>query len=132
MAQHRAAAGSATEEHTMLADLLAREKRLLESPWRHSSDYLDGELSDDFTEVGKSGRVWDKASLISGLVAAASDRVIESERFTAESISARVALIRYRTRVAGEGWIERSSLWRREDDRWRVVFHQATPAEENT
>ena len=96
------------------------EEQLVMPSVRGSAVALDRLISDQFIEFGSSGQVYGKADAIALLLAA--PRVtINVTDFRVLAISAEVALATYRTERS-----LRSSLWRREGQAWRIVFHQGT------
>lgn len=97
------------------------EERLLIPAVRASAEALDRLVSDEFVEFGSSGRVYTKQSVIAQMLAEPSITVSVSE-FHVLAVSPDVALATYRT-----GRSLRSSVWRREGEDWRIVFHQGTP-----
>jgi len=97
------------------------EERLMMPSVRASAEALDRLISDQFVEFGSSGQVYGKAEVIAFLLAA--PRVTSSiTAFRVLAVSADVALATYCTERS-----VRSSLWRREENAWRIVFHQGTP-----
>jgi len=99
---------------------------------RASREQLDQLLTDDFVEFGRSGRSYDKEVLIATLAreGGAADGGLEVHDFAVRFQSETVALVTYRSirRGAPSVTTNRSSLWRLEGDRWRMAFHQGTPA----
>ena len=86
-----------------------------------------GVLDDGFVEVGQSGRVWSRHEMLMALAASPVDPSVELDGFSAEELSPTVWLARYDT--VGEGVRHhRSSIWIRSGDRFRIRFHQGTPA----
>jgi hypothetical protein len=97
------------------------EERLTTASVRASAEALDRLVSDQFVEFGSSGRVYTKPEVIAQMLAAPSI-TLSVEDFRALEVAPDVALATYRT-----GRSLRSSLWRREGEVWRIVFHQGTP-----
>lgn len=110
------------------------EHSLLDPATRADSQRVAALLADDFLEFGSSGRVWTRDSVIEGLAAESSqphDEPAVSD-LTVKQLADTVALVTYRvSRSSDDRRTLRSSIWQREDDRWRMVFHQGTivPAE---
>ena len=104
------------------------ERRLLEPEVRRDPESLGELLHDAFREIGKSGRLWTREALID--VMTGSDAVeLQSAVVTGEHVelvAPGLALLTYTLDANGER-SRRSSLWRIEDDRPRLVFHQGTP-----
>ncbi|MDR3544926.1 MAG: nuclear transport factor 2 family protein [Candidatus Limnocylindrales bacterium] len=87
-------------------------------------------LDDEFEEVGASGRRWDRAAVVA-LLADASPTDVVIDTFDATPLSHTVVLVTYRSVRGGPGdrapaW--RTSVWVRRGDRWRLRYHQGTPA----
>ncbi len=102
------------------------ERLLLERDLSRSERVADL-LCDDFQEFGTSGRVYDKAEV----VAALSDgpRIpLDAFDFSVALLSPQLALVTYRARRRTQPPVAslRSSLWRFEEGRWRLRFHQGT------
>jgi hypothetical protein len=118
-----------------LASLLWElEQRLLQPDVRGSPDVVGDFLDDEFVEFGSSGRVYDKAEIISALAKEQDqepDGQISARDFRLRMLSDEVALITYRTdRDSRDRRFSslRSSIWKNQNGRWRMVFHQGTPA----
>ncbi len=101
-------------------EILGLEQRLLLPDVRASAEALDGLIADEFTEFGSSGQTYTKQDVIAQLQAAP-DFVMTVEDFRVLTLAPDVALATYRT-----GRSVRSSIWRRENGAWRIVFHQGT------
>jgi ribonuclease HI len=87
----------------------------------------DDVLDDGFVEVGQSGRVWTRDEMLMALAASSPDPSVELFGFSAEELSPTVWLARYDT--VGDGVRHhRSSIWIRFGDRFRMRYHQGTPA----
>jgi len=97
------------------------EEKLTTQAVRTSADVLDRLVSDEFVEFGSSGRVYTKRDVIAQMLAAPSTTLRVAD-FRVLALTPDVALATYRT-----GRSLRSSLWRREGQAWRIVFHQGTP-----
>jgi hypothetical protein len=117
-----------TSEAQLLIEL---ETRLLRPETRSSRQALDRLLADDFTEIGKSGRVYDKQTVIAGLVSESGDLKFIADNFETRVLARDLVLLTYQTSLEHEqkhpGAI-RSSIWRRSGRDWQLVFHQGTPA----
>ena len=96
------------------------EDQLVTPAVRASADALDRLVSDQFVEFGSSGRIYDKRDVVAQMLAAP-DVSVSVADFRVFALSPDVALATYRT-----GGSLRSSVWRREGDCWRIVFHQGT------
>lgn len=111
------------------------EEELFKQSVRTSRSAVGALLADDFVEFGRSGRVYDKQEIVLSLAAEANDAAPEltASGFELKSLADDVVLLTYRTRrVDGEQALHtlRSSIWKRSNDVWRMVFHQGTPTRE--
>jgi ribonuclease HI len=87
-------------------------------------------IDDEFEEVGASGRHWDREAVLA-LLADSSPADVAIDTFDATPLSRTVVLVTYWSVARGPdapapAW--RSSVWVRRGDRWRLRFHQGTPA----
>jgi len=106
----------------MLVDeIREREEQLLKPEVRASADALDRLISDQFVEFGSSGQTYTKQDVIAQLLAAPNFKGSLGD-LQVLAVAEGVALATYRTSAS-----LRSSVWRREGDVWRVLFHQGTP-----
>lgn len=117
-----AAASEATRDIEAVVEL---EQELLDPEVRGDYGQLAYLLHPDFREIGASGRLWGREELIEELVQGPQVHA-RFELIDAVAIGADALQIIYRT-VNGTGSALRSSLWRRVDGRWRLLFHQGTP-----
>ncbi|MFD6948524.1 DUF4440 domain-containing protein [Nocardiopsis sp. TSRI0078] len=116
------------------------ELMLLE-PHVRASRRLAAELLDtEFTEVGKSGRCWDRESMLAELAtmdshpdaggpgeAGAGRRRVRVTDMVGRLLAPDLVHLTYATEVGGAR-ARRSSLWRRgADGTWRMYYHQGTP-----
>ncbi|WP_159944425.1 MULTISPECIES: DUF4440 domain-containing protein [unclassified Nocardiopsis] len=108
------------------------ELRLLD-PRVRASRRLAGELLDpEFTEIGKSGRRWDRESILAALPTMDGPGPQEGPRVRVRDMVGRMPApglvhLAYATEVDGVRAL-RSSLWRLgADGRWRLYHHQGTP-----
>jgi hypothetical protein len=111
------------------------ERSLLRPAVRGSAEALEALLAPEFLEFGGSGRVYDRRQIVEALLADPGTEEIEAgaHAFATRLLADGVVLLTYRTRrvdpVGGERYdVLRSSIWRRDGETWRLVFHQATPA----
>jgi hypothetical protein len=115
-------------------ELLTLEQKLLEPDFRRDRTSVSALLADDFVEYGSSGRAWSKAEILDKL-SGEPDFHASIESFRATELSAGVVLVTYLVRVeliGGERSASmRSSIWIRQNDCWRMIFHQGTPIQES-
>jgi hypothetical protein len=115
----------------LTAHLHRLEEELLRPEVRRSRAALEALLAPDFTEIGRSGRAYDREAIIAAL--AAEERgPIRVEDFAVRILAPGVALATYRSvgeTPAGDVVALRASIWRHEaDGAWRMTYHQGTPA----
>lgn len=116
-------------EADWIAALRELEETHLRDGVRHSREALEELLAEDFYEVGRSGRSYDKQSVIDALLATESlPPSLHIEDFRAHALAEGVALTTYTTRSDGHA-SRRSSIWVRGERGWRLRFHQGTPAD---
>ena len=110
----------------MAADtILELEKSLLKKEFMSDIAYLEKILDDRFTEVGKSGRMFNKQDIISALSTLEKDRMIAIYNYVCSKIGENVYLIHYITKN-GEDRIFRTSIWIGKDGQFSILFHQAS------
>ncbi len=106
----------------MLEDQIRElEERLTTPGVRSSAEALDLLVSDQFLEFGSSGQTYTKRDVIAQLLAKPNVHIAVTD-LRVLALSEDVALATYRT----VGSL-RSSVWRREGEHWRIIFHQGTP-----
>ncbi len=110
-------------------------RRLEESLWiaetRFNVSLMDEVFAQDFFEFGRSGRTYDRADM---LIEAEPGQDIKSTipllNFHARHLSPDVVQVTYVSEVLYGDKIERanrSSIWSRHGDGWKLRFHQGTP-----
>lgn len=119
-----------TEDGSIEEHLKKLEQRLLEPETRKSAVELDALLADDFREFVSSGRIYDKAQIIELLRKSPSADSSLAD-FKAVILAPDVALATFSysrgatsDRPAAKSI--RSSVWKRSNGRWQLVFHQGT------
>lgn len=109
-----------------LREVVAGECALLDPDVRRDRERAGALLDPTFQEFGSSGVVWDRDGILD-LLATDTAAPLEADGFAAVRIAPGVVHLTYRTHRDGRTTL-RSSLWRRRDGRWRMVFHQGTVA----
>jgi ribonuclease HI len=111
-----------------LEAVVSLELRLLDPSIRARPEEVGRLLHDDFTEVGPTGRLWDRASILAALAADPGSR-LDVRDVTARALADSVVLVTYLVTVAGDPATAsfRSSIWLRDGGTWKVRFHQGTP-----
>lgn len=108
-------------------EAIDHELALLTSAVRLDPIQVDALLDPEFREVGASGRMWERASTISALAdrASAQGGDLEASDMTGRSIAANLVLLTYVTNQGGRR-ARRSSIWRKTNGVWQLLFHQGT------
>jgi len=102
---------------------------------RRDGEALGEILAEGFREHGSSGRAFDRAAIRKALAAEAEDGSAPQRGivdFSLRVLAPDVALVTYRCEARGGAEAPRASLrssvWVRREGRWRILFHQGTPA----
>lgn len=104
---------------------------------RSSLQRLEELLHPDFHEVGRSGRAYDRGTVVQWLTNQAIQRNVRSSEFKMGRLAEDCALLTYRSVHLQDDGTEtlttlRSSVWQADADtnglRWRLRYHQGTPA----
>jgi hypothetical protein len=95
---------------------------------------LEQLLHPDFHEVGRSGRPYDRTTVVQFLGGRDAPPQVVSDAFAVTVVGAGVALLTYRSahrRPDGslEQHTHRSSVWVEGEGRWQLLYHQGTPTE---
>ena len=103
------------------------------SVWRDRGQ-LERLLHPDFREFGRSGGTYDRAKMLELLPGSSQEPQparIWSQDFALQVLAEGSALLTYRSaNVTADGTLERhtnrSSVWQRTSEGWRMLFHQGT------
>ena len=120
--------------NALLADIQALEVELHHPGIRCDAARLEQLLHPDFHEVGRSGREYDRATVIRFLAEEGGPASVVSSNFRLFPMGSDAALLTYRSaHRRPDGTLEthtlRSSLWVKEGALWKLRYHQGTPAE---
>lgn len=119
-----------TENNSIEEHLKELEQRLLEPEVRKSAAEVGALLAEEFKEFVSTGQIYNKAQIIELLqIAPTADSALSD--FKALMLAPDVALATFfyvreaaQDRPAAKSI--RSSIWKRIDGRWQMVFHQGT------
>jgi aminoglycoside 6'-N-acetyltransferase len=103
----------------------ALEQSLLDPCVRQSTGQLNKLIADDFLEFGSSGKVYNKQDCIKP---DETSRKFAVSEFKIKELSKDVTLATYKTTEDGIAAL-RSSIWKRYDGEWKMIFHQGTKCE---
>jgi len=115
--------GADLEPAELLQEL---EARLMDPAVRTDAARVDALLTDDFMEIGSSGRTFNKRETIADLGSERSWEPPVVGEFSVAMLSAEIGLVTYRTSRQESGDVLRTSIWVLRDGRWQVRFHQGT------
>jgi ribonuclease HI len=104
--------------------LVELERELMDPEVRADPTTVGRLLHRDFVEIGSSGRSWTREDMIASL-AEEDPSPATLDVLTLDSVDTDTALLTYRS-VGLHGSSLRSSLWRRDNGRWQLRFHQGT------
>ncbi|MET9925291.1 MULTISPECIES: nuclear transport factor 2 family protein [unclassified Streptomyces] len=117
-----------SEPSPAVAAAIEGELRLLDPLVRASADLLVSLLHPEFREIGTSGRLWNRESIIAALTADDAPRPgpLTASRMQGVELCSDLVHLTFDTESKGR-LSHRSSLWRLTGSGWRLYFHQATP-----
>lgn len=118
---------------SLLNELQALEVELHHPGVRCSRARLEELLHPEFHEVGRSGRAYDRETIVGYLAALEEHPVVASDSFAVVELGPEAALLTYRSAYLEQGkglgnHTLRSSLWVKSALGWQLRYHQGTPA----
>lgn len=121
--------------NALLAILQALEVELHHPGVRCDAQRLAQLLHTDFHEVGRSGRPYDRVTVMRFLREQVASPPVISDHFALQQLGPQIALLTYRSALRRpdamlENHTLRSSVWVQQDARWQLIYHQGTPAAE--
>ncbi|MFG3404896.1 DUF4440 domain-containing protein [Streptomyces sp. NPDC048142] len=116
------------EPSPAVAAAIEGELRLLDPVVRASAGLLGALLHPEFREIGTSGRLWRRETIIASLTADDAPRPgpLTASRMRGVRLCDDLVHLTFDTESKGIH-SHRSSLWRLTPQGWRLYFHQATP-----
>ena len=116
---------------TLSEQLRRLELRLLEPEVRRDGRAIEEMLTEDFCEIGSSGRLFDRDAIVRELAKEPITIEFEASDFSVHEISSEVMQVLYMTTRRDErGEVivraRRSSIWVKRDGKWSLKFHQGT------
>ncbi len=105
--------------------ILELEKNFFQCKYLQDKEYIADIFDDDYFEMGKSRKRYNKQDAIAALSSIDEDRSIEIFDFECNQIDSNVYLVHYTTRESGID-AYRTSIWRNTNGKLRIIFHQAT------
>jgi hypothetical protein len=104
------------------SEIFELENQLLDSGKRHSEDFLKEILSEEFVEIGSSGKTYDREDTIKELLKS-KDFEYEISDFKTIELGKDIILASYKIKLNGK-LSSRNSLWKKFNDKWRIVYHR--------
>jgi hypothetical protein len=108
-------------------------QRLEEKLWldetRFDIPYMERVLAEDFLEIGRSGRLYQREDTLS-VPRESINAVIPLPDFDARLLTEDIAQVIYNSKVTYDSVVQkgrRSSIWSRTSNGWILRFHQGTP-----
>ncbi len=109
-------------------EIRALEEKLLSDSARKDEIFLEQVFAKDCVEFGASGKVYKRSEIIKSLLATKNSsqkaRIVD---FTARSLGQDHVMATYR--INAQNSSIRSSIWRRDQKNWQLMFHQGTHTE---
>ncbi|PCG86260.1 DUF4440 domain-containing protein [Streptomyces sp. WZ.A104] len=117
-----------SEPSPAVAAAIEGELRLLDPAVRACAGLLAELLHPEFQEIGSSGRLWNRETIIASLTAedAPLPGPLTASRMRGAQLCPDLVHLTFDTESKGLR-SHRSSLWRLAPEGWRLYFHQATP-----
>lgn len=111
--------------------LISFEKEFHSSLASSNQARIDELLAEDFYEFGSSGNIWTKKDILARHPVQASNLLkIESRNYSVKELSPKVFLVNYisyrMNNMKEERLALRSSVWKKVDSHWKMLFHQGT------
>ncbi|CAN5456908.1 hypothetical protein BH10ACT4_BH10ACT4_05840 [soil metagenome] len=123
--------GAVTFERTIVetdvAGAVAAEHALLDPAVRGDRAAVDRLLAPGFSEIGRSGRLWQRGEVLAAIGGFAASEGLVVSGLEATVPGAGLVHLTYGATTGGTVTL-RSSLWRLTRHGWQVEFHQGTPA----
>jgi len=113
----------------VLHELSRREPIFHRSEFGTRRDDFERMMAEEFCEVGASGRRYSRAFVLDELEkrhAAPHEDVWETSEFECRRLAEDLYLLTYTLLQDKVRLTRRSTIWRRTDEGWKIVFHQGT------
>ena len=113
----------------VLDELMRREPIFHRPEWGTTRADFERMTSEDFWEVGASGRRYSREFVLDALVERYSqphDDVLEASGFHCRQLAPDLYLLTYTLMQDGVRKTRRSTIWRHTPEGWKIVFHQGT------
>lgn len=101
------------------------EKALTNPEVRRSKHLIDALLHPDFSEIGSSGEVYDRETMIEMMLTETPGGVVLRD-FTVSKLSETLVMATYRSIGTSGREARRTSIWVSDGSRWQLRHHQGT------
>jgi hypothetical protein len=110
------------------------ENKLQQPDVRKSVEQLEELISDDLIEFGSSGKIYTKKDVLNNLPVSPEIKFIMTD-FKIKILNSGIIQSLFKTEKINQQtgittYSLRSSLWRNEKGKWKMLFHQGTPYKE--
>lgn len=105
--------------------ILELEKSLFKYEFMKDKNYLNNTIDDDYQEIGKSEKIFNKSDIINELSSLKSDRNIVIYNYSCKELSTDIWLVHYITKSSDNNYY-RTSIWKKIGDDIKITFHQAS------
>jgi len=113
-------------EHNSIENILKDfELKLLRKDIRNSKNELEKIISKDFIEFGSSGLIFCYDDIINSLLNETEEKIFEIIKMNTKIISENIILVLYTIKM-NNVTSNRSSIWKNENNEWKIIFHQGT------
>jgi len=112
-------------------EIKALEEKLLHSDIRKNPEILNQLLAKEFEEVGSIGKISNRDAVVNWLVNKESNARWMLSEFRVKPLSPDIVIAIYHVKQikslegSSKGSM-RSSIWKRNNNQWQMVFHQGT------
>jgi len=119
---------TAQSDEDVVKLLLGLERKLMDPQFRKERAEATELLAEEFFEFGASGRVWTREEILAP--SEQTGLAVTVEDFTVRMLAPGLAQATYRSMRTVAGCAPfvalRCSLWRFQEGRWQMLFHQGT------
>ena len=109
----------------------ALEEKLLDKKVRSSRTELEKIISKEFIEFGSSGKIFSYSDTINSLLTDNEEFKYNIIEMNVKKLSENIVLVLYLIEIEKDNCkikTNRSSIWKKEEDSWKIIFHQGTKA----
>ncbi|OYW13610.1 MAG: hypothetical protein B7X02_01810 [Rhodospirillales bacterium 12-54-5] len=108
------------------------EEKLWIAEYRFNREWIESIFADDFFEYGRSGRIYSREQCLN-VAPQRIDAIMPLPDFTMRYLSMDIVQTTYKSIVTYADELEyanRSSIWEKTAEGWKLKFHQGTPTQD--